>query len=996
MKKVFLTVLAAMVALSVYAQLPTGGIKGTLISRAGRQPIQNANLLISKDGKSVSMIQTGADGYFEVDALADGIYNIKIIADGFNELNVNATVDKGFVKDMVFLSLNPVVQRDDVDEASISEFDLDDSGYNDNPTLLYSSNDPYNSIASFGFSNIRFKNRGYNSETQDVYFAGVRLNDAVTGYSPFSLWTGLNEVTRAKENTTGLESSEYGAGGYNGSTNIMGTPSNVRKGLRVSALTNSALYRMRLMLTYGSGPLDNGWSYAVSASARLGGNDWVQGVYYRSFAYYLGAEKVFGNGSRFAFLTFATPGERGAQNASTQEVYNLMGDNMYNSNWGYQNGKARNSRVRKTFEPVTVLKYTCNPSETLEASTTFLWRTGFNGYTALDWYDAADPRPDYYRNLPSYSWGTTSDGDDQSVRYDYTYNDLNEKGQWMYSAWTEEDSPYRHLNWDHLYQVNYASAGGRSKYALEERHVDQNDFNLVQNFKWMPSESFTLMSGFGLRYNRTEYYKKMADLLGGEYFLDVDSFAERDFAVNEAKIQNDLDYFFKNGHAREIHVGDKYGYDYFAHVVKANAWFNLQHNLGVFEYSLAGKVGYDGFQRQGMMRKGLFPGISEGQPFTYNDEIITVYDADGNVISSKGNSAFKQFLVGNVKAYASFNIAQGQRIYANAGFFADAPTFNEAFISPRTRNTMIDGLKDKLTFSADLNYQLSHKGYNVRATAYYTKVMNQTDVMSFYDDSQNSFTNFAMTGIDQRHMGIELGFKVPLPVSGLSVGGALSMGEHIYTSNPHMVQTVDNSAEIVRNEDVPYWKGVPVYSTYEVDEGHLAFDENKDGLIVKEFKKHYVPSTPQIGAQLSLNYNINYWFFELNGQFFAKSYLDMNPLYRTNFALKGCFDADGKLIYNDDQTKGGSAHFYYMTEQEAFDPVFLLNASVGKSWFVKGNQIGFSLSLNNLTNNTGVKTGGYEQTRLQNSSDKSIYNRFASKYFYMPGFNYMLNVYFRF
>ena len=26
-----------------------------------------------------------------------------------------------------------------------------------------------------------------------------------------------------------------------------------------------------------------------------------------------------------------------------------MGDNMYNSNWGYQNGKVRNARVRKTF-----------------------------------------------------------------------------------------------------------------------------------------------------------------------------------------------------------------------------------------------------------------------------------------------------------------------------------------------------------------------------------------------------------------------------------------------------------------------------------------------------------------------------------------------------------------------------------------------------------------------------------------------------------------------
>ena len=75
------------------------------------------------------------------------------------------------------------------------------------------------------------------------------------------------------------------------------------------------------------------------------------------------------------------------------------------------------------------------------------------------------------------------------------------------------------------------------------------------------------------------------------------------------------------------------------------------------------------------------------------------------------------------------------------------------------------------TVSADLNYQFSSNGYNVRVTGFYTKIMDQTDMMSFYDDSQNSFTNFAMSGIDQRHMGIELGFKVPLPVKGLALNG---------------------------------------------------------------------------------------------------------------------------------------------------------------------------------------------------------------------------------
>ena len=90
--------------------------------------------------------------------------------------------------------------------------------------------------------------------------------------------------------------------------------------------------------------------------------------------------------------------------------------------------------------------------------------------------------------------------------------------------------------------------------------------------------------------------------------------------------------------------------------------------------------------------------------------------------------------------------------------------------------------------------------------------MDQTDLMSFYDDSQNSFTNFAVGGIDQRHVGVELGFAVPLPLKGLSLQGALNWGDYVYTSNPYVTQTIDNDGEVVMDRElVPYWKGHYVY-----------------------------------------------------------------------------------------------------------------------------------------------------------------------------------------
>ena len=964
-KKIFLAASALFLALTMSAQNYTGGVKGTVVSRLSKATIEGADLILYSEGKEVARVKAAQDGTFQIGNLKDGMYDLVIESPDYLQSRVNVTVNDGYVKNMFTLSLTPVAKVAEVDDASFSEFDMDDSGYSDSPTILFGQNDVFNNMAGYNFSSVRFRVRGYSSESQDVYLAGVRMNDAITGYTPYSLWSGLNEATRSKESVNGAEVSDFGFGGYNGLTNIMPMASSIRTGWRGSVLTNSALYRLRLMLTYASGQLDNGWSYAFSASARLGGNDWIKGVFYRSFGYYGAVEKKFNEEHKLGFTFMAAPGERGAQNGSTQEVYDLTGDNMYNSNWGYYNGKVRNARVRKTHEPIAILKYDFTPeSQKFAASATVLYRFGKNGYTALDWYDAPDPRPDYYRNLPSYFYMENTD-----------YNRRNfAKYAWAKEAWESDSPSTTHLNWDRLYAVNSLNAtdaGNRSKYVIEERRVDQNDLNFALNGKWNPVKFLTINGGLSYKWNRTEYYKVLDDLLGGDYYVNIDQFAERDFAAYPTMIQNDLDYFFKNGSAQTLKEGDKYGYDYYAHVRRAEAWASGRFTFGGLEATVAGRLGYSKFWREGLLRKGLFPGLDEnGNPFTYNGNVITKYDQiDGKPITSKGESDKKDFLTGSGKINLSYFIRGGHRIYADAAYITEAPTFNQAFISPRTRNTIMPDLKTIKTLTADINYAYRNSGYDFRITGFYTNIKDQTDVMSFYDDSQNSFTNFAMSGIDERHIGVELGFKVPTPVPNLSVQGVLSYGKYIYTSNPTMYQTYDNSAEYVAGTYgviIPYWKSHPT----------------ADGKTVQ----HYVPSTPQLASSLGLAWNKNYWFIDADVDFFGNSYLDMNPLYRTDMATAG---PDGTVTAQEIE---------YMAAQEKFKNFMLVNASVGKSWYIQRKyQLGFSLQVKNLLNNKDVRTGGYEQTRLvDNTVSKERFYRFDSKYFYMSGINYMLNIYFRF
>ncbi len=954
---------------------PTGGVTGTVVSRTDRAPVQGASIVVLQGASERASVLTDETGVFRIEGLEDGMYDLVVTAPQFLETRMGVTVNDGYVKNMFNITVTQ--SRPEIFEDMVEEFDMGDSGYNDNPTVLFDQNDVFNSLAGYNFSAVRFNVRGYSSESQDVYLAGVKMNDAVTGYSPFSLWSGLNEATRSKTSVTGAEMSDYGLGGYNGLTNIYADAPNVRTGLRGSVLTNSALYRLRLMLTYGSGVMDNGWSYALSVSARLGGNDWIGGQYYRSFGYYASVAKDWG-AHRLAATIMGTPGSRGAQNASTQEVYDLMGDNMYNSNWGYQDGRLRNSRVRNTHEPIAFLKYEYSPSDAFKAAATVLYRFGTNGYTAIDWYDAQDPRPDYYRNLPSYFY---MDDPDYGRNNLYKYAAARE-------AWTHAGMfpNITHLNWDRLYDVNRGNienGQARSKYIQEERHTDQRDLNFAGRFKWRIAPWVTLTGGLDGRINRTEYYKTVADLLGGQYYVDIDSFAEREFGSSEARIQNDLDQYLRTGAARILHKGDKFGYDYYAQVRKADGWLTGRFSVGNLSASLGGSVGYTAFWREGLVRKGLFPGLrADGSDYII-DGVNLSRDADGRRLPSfYGKSAVQGFLTYAGKASLNWVIGGKMRLYANAGYFNDAPNFTMAYLSPRTRDSVVDGLVPVRTFTSDVNWQYTGGGYNVRLTGYYTKIMDQTDVMSAYDDLQNAFSNFALSGIDEQHYGIELGFEVPTPLTGLSVQGAVSAGRYEYTSNPTMVQTVDNSAAPVEYNGsttvlIPYWKSHPVFKRDVM--GNITSE-------IDHFQQHYVPGTPQLATSLGLSYNHNYWFIDGDFEYFAGSYLSMNPLYRTDYATAG---PDNTVT---------PAEVEYMAAQEQFKPYYLINLSIGKSWYIQRKyQLGFSLNAKNLLNRRDVKTGGYEQTRIVDSTEaRERYYRFDSKYFYMSGFNYMLNIYFRF
>ena len=938
--KVLLILMLAAVTFTSYAQ--DGGIRGKVVSRNGRVALSNVQVKIESLGLAAT---TDKDGNFIFENLPAGSYTVLFSTPEFEDLSLMVRVGNQHVQDLKSVIIVPSGPGSVLDDAVFAEFDSDSSSSDTQalPSSLSSSKDLFNNIASYRFSEMRFNVRGYDSQYSDIYLNGIRFNDAMTGYGPWSLWSGLNDATRNQENYTGLQASDFGIGGIGGMTNINARASQMRKGFRVSVSNGNQMYRFRAMVSYGSGQLDNGWSYAFSVGTRQGGNGYVDGVYYNSYSYFASAEKLFGQNHRLALTLLASPSERGAQQASTDEAYRLFGNNYYNPNVGYQAGKLRNSRVRNTHEPIVMLNYTWDMSGNTRLNAATSLRFGKNGYSALTWNGGSDPRGDYYRFMPTSDFTQVVPGitTDETI-YFYMQDALTAANVW--DGMIDYDQLY---NRNHYIDTELTKLMGnqyRSNYMIEERHTDQLDYNFAANVEHNMRNNMRIVGGVNLRVNRTNYYSQVKDLMGGDYWYDVDKFAERDMASATAA-QNDLDYYWATGHARIARRGDKYGYYYRAHLLETNAWANYTWAVGGFSLGLAGSVGYSNMYREGMWRKGLFPN------------------------NSKGDSKKLDYLTYEGKLSLGYKFSGAHSIEANVGYMQQAPKFATAFVSPRTRNTTTPELKAEKVFAADLTYNLNLPYVKARLSGYYTTIEDQSKVISFYDDTRSSFTNFAMSGIDKRHYGLELGLSVPV-WQGLSVVGALSWGDYTYTSNPNFVQTVDNVDKIVLKDKV-----------------------NWDG--------YHVESSPQLAFNIGLDYRgPRNWFAGVNFNYYDNLYLSMNPLYRTATAVKYYANVLTSNTATNDQKAVAIASIKKIRAQEKFDGVYTLSANVGKNWYIhRVYMLGFSLEVKNILNDQDIRTGGYEQMRMskvRGTGGEQIYGRFPSKYFYLFGTTYYLNVYFRF
>ncbi len=862
-----------------------------------------------------------------------------------------------------------------------SQLDEDNDAAQTVSSIVSSSSDPYLSEVGYRFSAMRFRVRGYDNQYNQTYMNGLQLNDLEGGRFSYGMIGGLNDATRNREGVSTFDANTFGMTGVGGGQNINTRASSFAQGNKITLSGCNRNYVARGMYTYATGLMDNGWAFAGSVGYRWANEGVIEGTFYNSLSYFLAAEKRFNDRHSLSLVTFGSPTQRGQQAASTEEAYWLANSHYYNPNWGYQNGEKRNARVVISYEPTAILSWDWDIDAEKRLSTSAGLKYSNYGTTALGWNgDAYDPRPDYYKNLPSSIfdvYNPDKNNPDYLADNPFLLEEYNQlKDYWL------ESKANRQVNWDRMYYVNRQNAalGGDALYYQERRHNDQLVFALNSTYNQNIGSKQKLTLGLQVNSTKGMHYKTMEDLLGGYSYTDVDKFACSDYGPNSIEAQNDL-----NNPNRQIRVGDKFGYNYNIYVNQAKVWGLYQYNTSAFGVQVGAHASGTMMEREGLMRNGRA--------------------AD----NSYGKSGAAYFGGGGAKASLVWKPIANHRITLSGGYDALPPLARNSFVAPRLQNNFVNNLTVERVLNSELSYSFRHGNVSGKISGYYTRFQDQVEQTAYFNDQQSTFTYLTMSGVEKEHYGLEAAFVwQATPSLSFNLMGTISEAKYINNPLAQINYEGMNGAEIAKLNSCTN----PV--TGKEESLHVIADGMR------------VSGTPLTAVSLGVNYNIKGWFLEACLNYYDRVYVGFSQYRRLNstYETAGYFytssvDANGNMTFDVNEAElkehggilfnnNGKVVKSYAAKQEKFDGGFMLDASIGK--FIrlkKGKTISINLQVQNITNNRDMRTGGYEQNRDDNyykesggsySKGEGKAYKFSknSKYYYANALNAFFNVNFKF
>lgn len=624
--------------------------------------------------------------------------------------------DAVMLADVTITSSIAVARKTPVAVSTIDPVFIEEKlGTQEFPEILKSTPGIYATKDGGGFGDSKINIRGFKSENSAMMVNGVPMNGMENNKVYWSNWSGLSDVTRSIQVQRGLGAAKVASPAVGGSINIITKTTEAKKGGSVSYAMGNDGYN-KILFNLSSGLSKDGWAFSL-LGAKTWGDGYIQGTEFEGYTWFVSIAKRFNDNHQLSLTAFGAPqwhNQRSNQNGLSIKEWQRVKQYM---------GEDSPYKYNSTFGYRHGQSYNSsrNSYHKPQISLNHLWQIDQKSSLSTALYVSIG-RGDGYRG--------TGDSTYANSWYGSTNGLVN----------TQFRRPDGTFDYDAVETMNAESTNG-SKMVMSKMMNNHLWYGLLSTYTTKFGENFDFYGGIDFRYYKGLHQDILTDLFGGTYFID--SYNRKNVtAENNPAVGGNSAYI-----NQKLNVGDVLRRDYDGFVMYEGVFAQLEYNQDKLSAFISGGASNTGYWRYDRM----------------------YYSKD------KAKSSTKNYLGGNIKGGANYNLTENHNVFVNAGYINRAPMFDTSFINSQTSHDRNPDAKNEKIMSFELGYGYRSRFFTANLNGYYTRWMDK----ALYDSGTTADGlrwAMNMTGANADHWGVEFDF-VAKPLNWLDITGMFSWGD---------------------------------------------------------------------------------------------------------------------------------------------------------------------------------------------------------------------------
>jgi iron complex outermembrane receptor protein len=948
MKAIFVFLFLFVATNCVFAQQPVTGFVRDASTGEGLI----GAIVVADNGKYHAVADV--DGSYKL-SLPDGTHKLKVQYTSYDPDSITITIagkpvmhdftcSSTSLKEVEIIADVAIDRKTPVAFSNISELKIrEEIGSRDMTMLLNSTPGAYASEQGGGSGDSRVNIRGVDQRNVGVMVDGVPMNDMENGQVYWSNWDGLSDVTRTMQVQRGLGASKLAIPSVGGTINVLTRGIDSKKSFVVRTdFGNNSMQKLSFM--YNSGEFGKGWGTTFAGSRRTG-NGWADQTWDDQWAYFFKVQKRFDK----HLLSFSV---NGAPQSHSQR-YDRMPAGIYDRKFAEKMGVnvdslyAANNGYTTSTQGQRGLRY--NPN----------W--GFLVYSDGQTGILSQDVNFFHKPLFNISW--TYVPNEKLTITSVAYLSIGNGGGTNYSGSVTRDTLTGQQNLTAAYNSNSTTID--ALYSTTEHKSSRVLLASMNNHIWLgsittatykPNDRFSYLLGVDARHYKGSHFRKVYDLMGGDYYVDVsDQNQPRGTYFGDPNFQ----YYKKR-------VGDKVSYWNDSYVDWGGLFAQAEYSKNKWSAFITGSGSVTQYLRVDHFRKrdivigdSIIPMAVGYNETYYTNGTQSAVAMNGAVITTSGdttiidNPSGPTYYIPNAQGYAwssesartaetekktfkgftvktgvNYNINAHYNVFVNVGYLKMAPRFNTVFDN---NNKPYPTVKYQIVKAIEMGVGVRYAAFACNVNAYYTTWENKPPSFTPTISTPDGTFFYDLLGLNTTLKGIEFDGNWK-PLKNLQVEAVASFGDwkinstgsvNLYDNGSYeLVDTINYSAQDIHVGDaaqtqlggaVRYepFKGFYIKPRYTFFGRHysnfdpIALAEVKDfnGTVVSDNRDRESWKSPSYGL---LDLNAGYEIHEelpgdKNKAIIVSFNLSVNNVLNTKYisdAQNGSnFDASTALVY---------------------------------------------------------------------------------------------------